>query len=120
MNNPIKPEGEKLQKLLARIGLGSRRQLEEVIKNGRVSINGKIAQLGERATDNDEVRIDGRLVRIQDNQKKRRRIIAYYKPEGEICSSLDPQGRQTVFERLPKLTHDRWIMVGRIRCTCLG
>ena len=62
MNNPIKPEGEKLQKLLARIGLGSRRQLEEVIKNGRVSINGKIAQLGERATDNDEVRIDGRLV----------------------------------------------------------
>ena len=120
MNNPIKPEGEKLQKLLARIGLGSRRQLEEVIKNGRVSINGKIAQLGERATDNDEVRIDGRLVRIQDNHKKRRRIIAYYKPEGEICSSLDPQGRQTVFERLPKLTHDRWIMVGRLDINSSG
>lgn len=120
MNNPIKTEGEKLQKLLARIGLGSRRQLEEVIKNGRVSINGKIAQLGERATDNDEVRIDGRLVRIQDNHKKRRRIIAYYKPEGKICSSLDPQGRQTVFERLPKLTHDRWIMVGRLDINSSG
>lgn len=120
MNHPIKPEGEKLQKLLARFGLGSRRQLEDVIQNGRVSINGKIAKLGERATATDEIRIDGRLVRTQDKISKRRRVIAYYKPEGEICSSSDPQGRQTVFERLPKLSHDRWIMVGRLDINSSG
>lgn len=115
-----KPEGEKLQKLLARMGLGSRRQLEEIIKTGRISINGTVATLGDRATPNDEIRVDGRLVRVKAEREKRRRVIAYYKPEGEICSTSDPQGRPTVFDRLPKLSNDRWIMVGRLDINSSG
>lgn len=115
-----KPEGEKLQKLLARMGLGSRRQLEDIIKTGRISINGKVATLGDRATIQDEIRVDGRLVRLKTEKQKRRRVIAYYKPEGEICSSSDPQGRPTVFDRLPKLTGDRWVMVGRLDINSSG
>ncbi|MDO4897018.1 MAG: pseudouridine synthase [Moraxella sp.] len=114
------PQGDKLQKLLANAGLGSRRQLEDIIKQGRVSINGQIATLGERATHADEIRIDGRLVRTQAEREKRRRVIAYYKPEGEICSTSDPEGRPTVFDRLPKLTGDRWIMVGRLDINSSG
>lgn len=128
MNNPTiqteakleKPVGEKLQKLLARMGLGSRRGLEEVIKAGRISINGKVATLGDRAVLTDEIRIDGRLVRLKAEREKRRRVIAYYKPEGEICSASDPEGRPTVFDRLPKLTGDRWVMVGRLDINSSG
>ena len=115
-----KPTGEKLQKVLANEGLGSRRQLEEVIKAGRVSINGKVAHLGERAQMSDEIRIDGRLIRTKSKRDKRIRVIAYYKPEGEICSMNDPEGRPTVFDRLPKLTHDRWVMVGRLDINSSG
>lgn len=115
-----RPEGEKLQKLLARMGLGSRRGLEDIIKAGRISINGKVATLGDRACIKDEVRIDGRLVRIKAEREKRRRVIAYYKPEGEICSATDPEGRPTVFDRLPKLTGDRWVMVGRLDINSSG
>lgn len=115
-----RPEGEKLQKLLARMGLGSRRGLEEIIKSGRVSINGSIATLGDRARAMDEIRVDGRLVHIKAEREKRRRIIAYYKPEGEISSASDPEGRPTVFDRLPKLTGDRWVMVGRLDINSSG
>lgn len=128
MNNPTiqttaeleKPVGEKLQKLLARMGLGSRRGLEEVIKAGRISINGKVATLGDRAVLTDEIRVDGRLVRLKAEREKRRRVIAYYKPEGEICSASDPEGRPTVYDRLPKLTGDRWVMVGRLDINSSG
>ncbi|MDO5652222.1 MAG: 23S rRNA pseudouridine(2605) synthase RluB [Moraxella sp.] len=112
--------GDKLQKLLANAGLGSRRQLEEVIKTGRISINGRVATLGDRASSDDEIRIDGRLVRLKPAREKRRRVIAYYKPEGEICSAADPEGRPTVFERLPKLSNDRWVMVGRLDINSSG
>lgn len=115
-----KPVGEKLQKLLARQGLGSRRGLEEIIKSGRVSINGQTATLGDRATLQDEVRIDGRLVRLKAEREKRRRVLMYYKPEGEICSAHDPEGRPTVFDRLPKITGDRWVMVGRLDINSSG
>lgn len=119
-NATNKPAGEKLQKLLARLGLGSRRGLEEIIKSGRISINGKVANLGDRALLTDEIRIDGRQVRLKAEREKRRRVIAYYKPEGEICSASDPQGRPTVFDRLPKLTNDRWVMVGRLDINSSG
>ncbi len=111
---------EKLQKLLARMGLGSRRQMEEVIKSGRVSINGVTATIGDRVIAGDEVRVDGRLVKYKAEKEKRRRVLAYYKPEGEICSTNDPEGRTTVFERLPKLTGDRWVMVGRLDINSSG
>lgn len=120
MNSTNTPQGDKLQKLLANAGLGSRRQLEEIIKAGRISINGTLAKLGDRATTQDEIRVDGRLVRLKAEREKRRRVIAYYKPEGEICSTSDPEGRPTVFDRLPKLTGDRWIMVGRLDINSSG
>lgn len=111
---------EKLQKALARMGLGSRRQMEEVIKSGRVSVNNGPATIGDRVEPGDEIRVDGRLIKYTAEDEKRRRVIAYYKPEGEVCSASDPEGRPTVFERLPKLTHDRWVMVGRLDINSTG
>lgn len=111
---------EKLQKALARLGLGSRRQMEEVIREGRVSVNGQIAGIGDRVKQGDEIRIDGRLLRYIPENEKRRRVLMYYKPEDEICSAHDPEGRPTVFERLPPLSHDRWVMVGRLDINSTG
>lgn len=111
---------EKLQKALARLGLGSRRQMEEVIRGGRVSINGKVAGIGDRVGQGDEIRVDGRLLRYTAENEKRRRVLMYYKPEGEVCSTQDREGRPTVFERLPPLTNDRWVMVGRLDINSTG
>lgn len=111
---------EKLQKVLARVGLGSRRYMEEVIAAGRVSVNGQIAQVGERIEPTDELRIDGRKVAFQIEDEIRRRVIIYYKPEGEICSRSDPENRPTVFEQLPSIPGDRWVMVGRLDINSTG
>lgn len=111
---------EKLQKVLARVGLGSRRYMEEVIAAGRVSVNGRIAQIGERIEPGDELRIDGRKVQFQLEDEVRRRVLVYYKPEGEICSRNDPDGRPTVFEQLPQIANDRWVMVGRLDINSTG
>jgi 23S rRNA pseudouridine2605 synthase len=111
---------EKLQKVLARVGLGSRRYMEEVIAAGRVSVNGQIAQVGERIEPGDELRIDGRKVAFQIEDEIRRRVIIYYKPEGEICSRSDPENRPTVFEQLPAIPGDRWVMVGRLDINSTG
>lgn len=113
-------KSEKLQKALARMGLGSRRQMEEVIKSGRVSVNAATATIGDRVSQGDEIRVDGRLIKYTAENEKRRRVLAYYKPEGEICSANDPEGRPTVFERLPKLSNDRWVMVGRLDINSTG
>lgn len=109
---------EKLQKILANFGLGSRRMLERIISEGRVAVNGKIATLGERALPTDTITIDGRLVR--KSEKPRRRVLAYYKPAGEICSQNDPEGRISVFDKLPPITQGRWIMVGRLDLNSSG
>ncbi len=111
---------EKLQKVLARVGLGSRRYMEEVIAAGRVSVNGQIAQVGERIEPTDELRIDGRKVAFQIEDEIRRRVIIYYKPEGEICSRSDPESRPTVFDQLPSIPGDRWVMVGRLDINSTG
>lgn len=111
---------EKLQKVLARVGLGSRRYMEEVIAAGRVSVNGKIAQVGERIEPTDELRIDGRRVQFQIEDEIRRRVLVYYKPEGEICSRNDPENRPTVFDQLPQISNDRWVMVGRLDINSTG
>ena len=111
---------EKLQKVLARVGLGSRRYMEEVIAAGRVSVNGQVAQVGERIEPGDELRIDGRKVQFQIEDEIRRRVLIYYKPEGEICSRNDPEKRPTVFDNLPALAGDRWVMVGRLDINSTG
>ncbi|AXY59353.1 23S rRNA pseudouridine(2605) synthase RluB [Acinetobacter sp. WCHAc010052] len=111
---------EKLQKVLARVGLGSRRYMEEVIAAGRVSVNGQVAQVGERIEPTDELRIDGRKVQFQIEDEIRRRVLIYYKPEGEICSRNDPESRPTVFDNLPTIANDRWVMVGRLDINSTG
>ncbi|MCW8128057.1 23S rRNA pseudouridine(2605) synthase RluB [Microbulbifer halophilus] len=112
MNEGTSPAGEKLQKVLARAGLGSRREMERAIEAGRVTVNGQVAELGERATDSDQVALDGRPLPAAEDS--RCRVILYNKPMGEICSRHDPEGRPTVYDRLPRLRSGRWISVGRL------
>ncbi|KLN64761.1 23S rRNA pseudouridine(2605) synthase RluB [Vibrio sp. VPAP30] len=112
---------EKLQKVLARAGHGSRRELEALIKAGRVSVNGIVAKLGERLEDeNAVVRIDGHTVSAKAQEEVICRVLAYYKPEGELCTRHDPEGRRTVFDRLPKIRGSRWISVGRLDANTSG
>ena len=112
---------EKLQKVLARAGHGSRRELEALIRAGRVSVNGKVAVLGERLEDeNATVRIDGHNVSVKAQEEVICRVLAYYKPEGELCTRHDPEGRRTVFDRLPKIRGSRWISVGRLDANTSG
>ena len=111
---------EKLQKVLARLGLGSRRELETWIEAGRVSVNGKPAKLGERVSATDVIRVDGRTVRSQPRHRLRCRVLAYHKPAGELITRRDPEGRPTVFERLPALRTGRWVSVGRLDINTTG
>ncbi|MDJ0739778.1 MAG: pseudouridine synthase [Gammaproteobacteria bacterium] len=114
------PAGERLQKLLANAGLGSRRQLEGLISAGRVKVNGRVARLGDRATADDRIEIDGRPVGGKRLAGNERFVIIYNKPEGELVTRNDPQGRKTVFERLPRLRAGRWIAVGRLDVNSAG
>ncbi|PIJ51806.1 23S rRNA pseudouridylate synthase [Erwinia sp. OLTSP20] len=113
---------EKLQKVLARAGQGSRREIEAMIAAGRVSIDGKLATLGDRveASKNLKIRIDGHLVNLGESASEICRVLAYYKPEGELCTRRDPDGRPTVFDRLPRLRGARWIAVGRLDVNTCG
>jgi len=105
---------EKIQKVLANAGLASRRHIEEWLREGRVVVNGAIAKLGDRMTLEDTVRVDGREVNLVKSKTQKSRVILYHKPEGEICSRSDPEGRPTVFDHLPLLRNSRWISVGRL------
>ncbi len=110
---------EKLQKVLAGAGLGSRRQMERWIVDGRIGVNGARAKLGDRVEPGDDISVDGRkLERSRDRPTGR--VIAYNKPVGEVCSRSDPEGRRTVFESLPALTGGRWIGIGRLDIATTG
>ncbi|ATG17410.1 TPA: 23S rRNA pseudouridine(2605) synthase RluB [Providencia alcalifaciens] len=113
---------EKLQKILARSGHGSRREIEGLLKEGRISVDGKMATLGDRVEvkATTKIRLDGRLLAIKEPEKEICRVMAYYKPEGELCTRHDPEGRPTVFNRLPRLTGARWIAVGRLDVNTSG
>jgi 23S rRNA pseudouridine2605 synthase len=111
---------EKLQKLLARAGFGSRRALETWITEGRITINGKVAGLGDRACLTDKICVDGKPVSMQRLEGPRVRVLLYNKPTGEICTRSDPEGRPTIFERLPPLEKGRWIAVGRLDINTSG
>jgi len=113
---------EKLQKVLARAGHGSRREIEAMISAGRVSVDGKLATLGDRVELSSflKIRIDGHIVPVSESITEVCRVLAYYKPEGELCTRSDPEGRPTVFDRLPKLRGARWIAVGRLDVNTCG
>ena len=111
---------EKLQKVLARAGLGSRRELERWIAEGRFSIDGKQATLGDRVTGHEKIRLDGKQLNLQVSFESKTKMIIYNKPEGQICSNDDPEGRETVFSTLPTLKQGRWVMVGRLDINTSG
>lgn len=111
---------EKLQKVLARAGLGSRREMEDWISRGRVTVDGKPAMLGDRISPAQQVRVDGHPVQVASEEQHICRVLAYHKPEGEICSRTDPEGRPTVFSRLPKIKGARWIAIGRLDINTSG
>jgi 23S rRNA pseudouridine2605 synthase len=110
----------RLQKLLAEAGLGSRRTVEGWIREGRVTIGERTAQLGDRASRTDEVRLDGRRLDLGAEADEGRELLLYYKPVGEVTTRRDPQGRPTVFERLPGPGRGRWISVGRLDVNTSG
>lgn len=110
---------EKLQKILAAAGYGSRRELEKWIADGRVTVNGKVAKLGDRASLDDAVSVDGKRAKLPAKDQ-RIRVLLYNKPEGEVCTRSDPEGRKTVFEHLPRLKDERWIAVGRLDINTTG
>lgn len=114
------PVGIRLQKALANAGLGSRREIEGWIREGRVRVNGKPAKLGDRILSADHVRVDGKEVKCRPMRKSDLRVIAYNKPEGELVTRHDPEGRRTVFGRLPRLKTGRWIAVGRLDINTSG
>ncbi len=111
---------EKLQKVLARAGAGSRRELERVIEQGRVRVNGRVAALGDRVGPDAKVSIDGRALGRHGVAGPERRVLLYHKPEGEVTARRDPERRPTVFQRLPKLRNGRWIAIGRLDINSSG
>lgn len=114
--NELVKQSEKLHKVLADLGLGSRRDMEQLIVEGRISVNSEPAYLGQRVMPGDIVRLNGRVVKrmAQGKQPKAPRVLVYHKPAGQIVSMRDPQGRPSVFESLPKISGARWIAVGRL------
>ena len=105
---------ERLQKVLARAGFGSRRQIETWIRDGKITVNGKLAELGVSVSDTDLVKIEGRSVSIAANPEHTARTLVYHKPAGELTTRKDEAGRPTVFDNLPKIRSGRWVTVGRL------
>ncbi len=109
---------ERLQKLLAGAGHGSRRGIEEWIRDGRITINGRVAALGDRASTSDQICLDGR--RLDLGGAESTEVLLYHKPVGEVTTRSDPQGRPTVFDHLPPPPSGRWIVVGRLDVNTSG
>jgi hypothetical protein len=108
---PSKPE--RLHKALAQSGIGSRREMEELIVAGRVNVNGQPAHVGQTVSPGDRVKVNGKLVSLRFSNRLPR-VILYHKPEGEIVSRNDPNHRPTVFTSMPRLSAGRWVAVGRL------
>jgi 23S rRNA pseudouridine2605 synthase len=105
---------EKIQKVLANAGVGSRRQIEKWIQEGRITMNGRLATIGDRMTYHDTICVDGREIKLLKSKNQKTRVLIYHKPEGEMCTRDDPERRPTIFESLPLIRNSRWICVGRL------
>jgi 23S rRNA pseudouridine2605 synthase len=119
--------GERIQKLLATAGVGSRRGIEEWMRAGRLTVNGQVARLGDRARVGDQFALDGKPLQVAisaagapEAQAPATSILIYHKPVGEVTTRHDPQGRPTVFERLPAPPVGRWVVVGRLDTNTSG
>jgi 23S rRNA pseudouridine2605 synthase len=111
---------DKIQKILAQQGLGSRREIERWITAGRISVNGRTAQLGDRASLQDILKVEGRLIPLKHAASRRVRVLMYHKPVDEICTQQDPENRRTIFQSLPVLHGARWVSVGRLDINTSG
>ncbi|MGY8867264.1 MAG: 23S rRNA pseudouridine(2605) synthase RluB [Methylophagaceae bacterium] len=111
---------ERIQKVLARAGYGSRRQLEVLIKEGKVSVNGSIAKLGDQVDIGDSLRLDGKPLSAKLLWQKPQQVLLYNKPVGEVCTRKDPEGRRTIFQSLPTPEEGRWVSVGRLDINTSG
>lgn len=111
---------EKLQKVLARAGFGSRRQIETWIVQGKVKVNGQVAKIGDRVVEADRLVLEGHSISTQQAQGQRPRVLLYHKDIGTVCTRSDPEGRETVFQHLPLIKNGRWIAVGRLDITTSG
>ena len=116
----ISDQPERLQKLLSRAGVGSRREVDAWLQDGRVTVNGAVAQPGDRALASDRIAVDGKPVESRSAAAVVRRVLVYNKPEGEVTTRHDPEGRPTVFDNLPRLRDQRWIGVGRLDINTTG
>lgn len=113
------PQAERLQKLLAAAGHGSRRQIEAWIDAGRLSVNGRPARLGDRALASDRIELDGKVLGLKAAGAAPR-VLLYHKPDGEMVTRSDPEGRPTVFRRLPPIPGGKWVAVGRLDINTAG
>ena len=111
---------ERVQKVLSRLGFGSRREIERWIEQGRVKINGEPCTLGDRASPGDWLHVDGRRIIVREDKPEKTRVIMYHKPEGQVCTRSDPEGRATVFDHLPKAGRARWVGIGRLDINTSG
>lgn len=114
------PTDEKLQKILARAGFGSRRSVETLISEGLVKVNGRTAKLGDRATAADKIKVKDQAVKESRLQKQPTQVILYNKPEGKVCTRNDDKGRETIFQQLPRIINGRWISIGRLDLNTSG
>jgi 23S rRNA pseudouridine2605 synthase len=117
---PEPEEGERIQKVLAHAGLGSRREIEEWIRNGELQLNGHPAKLGDRWRDGDHLVLRGRVVKVEKRINAPTRVLVYHKPSGEIVSRRDNEGRPVIFTQLPRLEVGRWIAIGRLDINTQG
>ncbi len=120
MAKQLEKESEKLQKILARAGFGSRREVEKYIADGLVKVNGRIAQLGDRAFATDNIQFRGNAVKETRLAKQATQVILYNKPEGQVCTRKDEKERTTIFEKLPRIINGRWISIGRLDINTSG
>lgn len=118
--------GERIQKLLAAAGLGSRRGIEDWLRDGRLTVNGQVAKLGDRASAGDQFELDGQPLQVTaqgmaaGGSSQEPAVLLYHKPIGEVTTRSDPQGRPNVFERLPPAPAGRWVVVGRLDVNTSG
>ena len=118
--NPTVEDGERIQKVLARGGLGSRREIERWIEEGKIKRNGQLVKLGDRLYPGDYLQLNERVVHWEKYAEQPTRVLIYYKPTGEVVTRRDPQGRPVIFTQLPKLSNGRWIAVGRLDINTQG
>lgn len=111
---------ERIQKVLANAGHGSRRQIETLIREGKISVNGKAAILGQQIDQKDRIVINSKPIRLHLEREHKCKVLAYYKPAGEVCTRKDEKGRDTVFNKLPGLRNSRWINIGRLDLNTTG